>query len=226
MLLNRICLVLATVFWFAHALHASDGDTTRTRQSKELGLGVSALYSATTMKAKAYFIGDNVGTPQLENTPGFSAGFYYNFYAGRKLIVRPGVEAVLLPVTIAYQTEIDYVTRQRIFPTTLELPLTILYSSYRIDAFPRPKGRPEYGIGLRPVVAVKTLSDAQPVMRTNNLNLDAVVGFPVGSAKSVMRVELFYSYGLFNLIGEDNNYKTRSITSLYRHFGGLRLIFH
>ena len=222
----RFLLSVFVLLLHATSLVASDSDTTRARQSKELGLGVSALYSTVTMKAKSYFAGDNVGTPQLENTPGFSAGFYYNFYVGRNIIVRPSVEAVLLPVRIAYQTEIDYVTRQRIFPTTLELPITVLYSSYRIDAFPRAKGKPEYGIGLRPVFAVKTLSDAQPVMRSNNLNLDAVVGFPFGASKSVMRLELFYSYGLFNLIGEDDNYKTRSITSLYRHFGGLRLIFH
>jgi len=222
----RFVLSVFALLLHVNAMFASDRDTTRARQSKELGLGVSALYSAATMNAKAYFAGENVGIPKLENTPGFSAGFYYNFYAGRSLIVRPGVEAVLLPVKIAYQTEIDYVTRQRIYPTTFELPITILYSSYRIGAFPRPKGKPEYGIGLRPVFAVKTLSDAQPVMRSNNLNLDAVVGFPFGASKSVMRLELFYSYGLFNLIGEDDNYKTRSITSLYRHFGGLRLIFH
>lgn len=222
----RFILSSFLLLFLATSLLASDSDTTRARQSQELGLGVTALYSTATMEAKAYFAGDNVGKPQLENTPGFSAGFYYNFYAGRSLIVRPGVEAVLLPVNIAYQTEIDYVTRQRIFPTTLELPFTVLYSSYRIDAFPRPKGRPEYGIGLRPVFAVKTLSDAQPVMRSNNLNVDAFVGFPFGFAKSVMRLELFYSYGLFNLIGHDDNYKTRSITSLYRHYGGLRVIFH
>jgi len=206
--------------------HAADGDTTRTRHSKDLGLGVSALYSASVMQAKSYFIGENVGTPQLENSPGFSAGFYYNVYAGRNIIIRPGLEGVMLPVKVAYQTEIDYVTRQRIFPTTVELPLTILYSSYRMNAYPRSKGQPEFGIGVRPVFTVKALNDAQPVMRHNNLNLDAVVGFPVGTAKSVMRVELFYSYGIFNLMGEDDNYKTRKIASLYRHFGGLRLIFH
>ncbi len=211
---------------FASAGIAGDEDSTRTRQSKELGLSISGLYSLVRMEANPYFIGDNIGTPQLENTPGFSAGFHYNFYPGRSLILRPGVEGVFLPVKIAYQTEINYITRQRIYPMTFEFPLTLIYSSFRMDAFPPSKARPEFGIGIRPVVTLKPFNDVQPVLKQNNLNIDAVVGFPKRFEKSLMRVELFYSHGIFNIIGEDDNYKTRNITTLYRHIAGVRVLFH
>jgi hypothetical protein len=200
------------------------------------------------MDANPYFIGDNTGIPQLENTPGFSAGFHYNFYPGRSFILRPGVEGVLLPVKVAYQTEINYVTRQRIYPTTIEFPLMLIYSAFRTDAFPPlqhlktfaggiyssyrtrafppAKSRPEFGLGLRPVLTLRPFNDAQPVLKENNLNIDAVVGYPMRFTKSLMRLELFYSHGLFNIIGEDDNFKTRNITSLYRHMAGVRVIFH
>lgn len=214
-------LVLASV-----NSYAKDRDTTRTRQSKELGLGVTALHSLAVMKADPYFIGDNVGLPEMQNTLGFGAGFYYNIYAGKSLIIRPGVEGLFLPIKIEYQTEINYKTSQRIYPTTLELPLTFLYSSYRIGAFPLQKGKPEFGLGIRPVITIRPLNDIQPVLKENNLNIDAVLGFPFGRSKSVMRAEVYFSFGMFNIIGEDDDYRTRNITSLYRHMGGLRLIFH
>lgn len=210
----------------ATVVFAGDQDSTRTRQSKELGLSVSGLYSLVRMEANPYFIGDNTGIPQLENTPGFSAGFHYNFYPGRRLILRPGVEGVLLPVKIAYQTEINYVTRQRVYPTTVEFPLTLIYSGYRMDAFPPSQSKPEFGLGVRPVLTLRPFNDAQPVLKERNLNIDAVIGYPFRFSKSLMRLEIFYSHGLFNIIGEDDNFKTRNITSLYRHMVGVRVIFH
>lgn len=215
------CLLLSVTPVFAR-----DKDSTNTRQSKELGLSISGLYSLVQMDANPYFIGDNTGIPQLENTPGFSAGFHYNFYPGRRFILRPGVEGVLMPVKVAYQTEINYVTRQRIYPTTFEFPLTLIYSAYRMDAFPPAKSRPEFGLGLRPVLSLRPFNDVQPVLKENNLNIDAIVGYPMRFSKSLMRLELFYSHGLFNIIGEDDNFKTRNITSLYRHMAGVRVIFH
>jgi hypothetical protein len=222
-------LRLFVIAWFLFAftpVSAGDKDSTNTRQSKELGLSISGLYSLVQMDANPYFIGDNTGIPQLENTPGFSAGFHYNFYPGRSLMLRPGVEGVFLPVKIAYQTEINYVTRQRIYPTTVEFPLTLIYSGYRMDAFPPAQAKPEFGLGLRPVITLRPFNDAQPVLKERNLNIDAVIGYPFPFNKSLMRLELFYSYGLFNIIGEDDDYKTRNITSLYRHMAGLRVIFH
>jgi hypothetical protein len=71
--------VFASLLLFVTPLFAGDKDSTHTRQSKELGLSVSGLYSLVQMDANPYFIGDNTGIPQLENTPGFSAGFHYNF---------------------------------------------------------------------------------------------------------------------------------------------------
>ena len=223
-MLRRIAFSI--MLCYAPCIFARDADSTRTRQSKELGLSVSGLHSLVRMDANPYFIGDNTGIPQLENTPGFSAGFHYNFYPGRSVMLRPGVEGVFLPVKIAYQTEIEYVTRQRVYPTTVEFPLTLIYSRYRMDAFPPAQSKPEFGLGVRPVLTLRPFNDAQPVLKERNLNIDAVVGYPFRFSKSLMRLELFYSHGLFNIIGEDDNYKTRNITSLHRHMAGLRVIFH
>jgi len=73
---------------------------------------------------------------------------------------------------------------------------------------------------------VKPLNDIQPVMRTYNLNTDVFAGFPFANSKSVMRMEVFFSYGWFNLIQSDNDYRTSSITRLMRHTAGVRLLFH
>ena len=109
---------------------------------------------------------------------------------------------------------------------TVELPFSWVYSAYRVKAFPRPIARPEFGVSVRPVLTVKPLNDIQPVMRTSNLNTDVFAGFPFANSKSVMRLEVFFSYGWFNLIQSNNDYRTSSITRLMRHTTGVRLIFH
>jgi len=153
-------------------------------------------------------------------------GFCYNFYAGKNSIIRPALEACFLPATITYQTDIDYKTKQRIYPMTIELPFSWIYSAYRVKAFPAAKAKPEFGVSLRPVLTVKPLNDVQPVLRTSNLNTDLFVGYPFNNGKSVMRMEVFFSYGWFNLIGTGNDYRTYSIQRLQRNTAGIRLMFH
>lgn len=221
-------LWMVNIFICCLSLHAqtANEDSTTFRPTKDLGMYIGGAYSLVQLDAKPYFVGTTVATPQLNNSPGMFGGFCYNFYASRNLLVRPAVEAAFLPATITYQTEIDYQTRQRIFPMTIDFPISFIYSAYRIKSFPRPSARPEWGISIRPVLTVKPFNDVQPVMRTSNLNTDVFVGYPIGNAKSVMRVELFYSHGWLNLIGDDTNFRTYSIIKLHRHFTGVRFIFH
>ncbi len=207
-------------------VHAALADTTKVRATKDLGLYIGGAYSLIDMDASAYFVGDNQGFPELKNSPGMFAGFCYNFYAGKRSIIRPAIEASFLPATITYQTDIDYKTQQRIYPLTVEFPFSWVYSAYRVKSFPAPKARPEFGLSVRPVMTIKPLNDIQPVLRTSNFNTDVFAGYPFNNGKSVMRLEVFFSYGWFNLIGSSSDYRTYSIQRLQRHTAGIRLLFH
>ncbi|MFM9005852.1 MAG: hypothetical protein ACKOSR_10180 [Flavobacteriales bacterium] len=223
----RLILFLMMVGFGFSAVHAAPADTSIVRATKDLGLYVGGAYSLIDMDASAYFVGDKTGVPELQNSPGMFGGFCYNFYAGKKSIIRPAIEACFLPATITYQTDIDYKTQQRIYPMTVELPFSWIYSAYRVKSFPAPKASPEFGVSLRPVLTVKPLNDVQPVLRTSNLNTDLFVGYPFNNGKSVMRLEVFFSYGWFNLIGtSSDDYRTYSIQWLQRHSAGIRLMFH
>ena len=199
--------VLCWLCMVSNLAQAGVSDTTIVRATKDLGLYVGGAYSLIHMQATTYKVGDNEGVPELNNAPGMFGGFCYNFYAGRKSIIRPAIEALFLPATITYKTALDHKTDQRIYPLTVELPFSWIYSSYRVKSFPPSVAKPEFGISIRPVITVKPLNDIQPVMRTSNLNTDVFVGFPFANAKSVMRIEVFYSHGWFNLIGQSSDYR-------------------
>lgn len=225
MRIYSLCIVLFTCCLCVDAQAASK-DSTGVSASKDLGLYIGGAYSLTQLEASPYFVGSFVGTPELKNAPGIFGGFCYNFYAGNRSIIRPAIEVVFIPTAIAYQTDINYKREQRIFPATIEFPFSWICSGYRTKAFPRPKAKPEFGVSLRPVLTIKALNDAQPVMRTSNLNTDVFIGYPIANDKSVMRLEVFYSHGWFNLIGEDSSYLTYSIQKLARSTAGIRFIFH
>jgi hypothetical protein len=221
-----LCILLIACCWRSDARAASN-DSTGVRASKDLGLYIGGAYSLAQMDASSYFVEDFYGKSELKNAPGMFAGFCYNFYVGKRSIIRPAIEAVFIPTSIAYyRTDIKYKREQKIFPATVEFPISWIYSGYRTKVFPRPKAKPEFGLSLRPVLTIKALNDAQPVMRTSNLNTDVFIGYPLANHKSVMRLEVFYSHGWFNLIGEDSSYQTYSISRLVRNTAGIRFIFH
>jgi hypothetical protein len=206
-------------------VRATDKDTSGVRSSKDLGLYIGGAYSLGRMESRA--IEEFNASPKLSNSAGLLAGFCYNFYVGKKSIVRPGVEAFFLPMAIVYPASFNKTTERQIFPMTAEFPISWIYSSFRTKSFPRPEAKPEFGLTLRPVFAVKALSELQPVLRSTNFNTDIFVGYPIANNKSVMRVELYYSHGWLNLIGSDTNSEyTSSISNLQRHVLGVRCIFH
>lgn len=225
MTLRLLCLVALSCF-STQIMAVSVTDSLGVRASKDLGLYIGGAYSLIQLQASPYFVGDYVGQPELKNSPGLFAGFCYNFYAGKKSIIRPAIEAAFIPATISYQTQVRYEAEQRIYPMTVELPISWIYSAYRTKSFPRPQAKPEVGLSIRPVLAVVPLTDTQPVLRASNLNTDVFVGYPIGNDKSVMRIEFYYSHGWFNLIEQGSDYRTYSINRLQRHTAGLRLIFH
>ena len=224
----ELCLpviILVLIALSCGAAKASDNDTTGVRASKDLGLYIGGAYSFGRMESRT--IEEFNASPKLSNSPGLLAGFCYNFYGGKKSIVRPAVEAFFLPMAIVYPASFNKTTERQIFPMTAEFPISWIYSSFRTKSFPRPEAKPEFGIALRPVLAVKALSELQPVLRSANFNTDIFVGYPIANDKSVMRVELYYSHGWLNLIGNDPKSEyTSSISSLQRHVLGVRCIFH
>ena len=224
-MLRSLCLIALSCYSTLN-IAASVTDSSGVRASKDLGLYIGGAYSLIQLEAIPYRVGDYVGQPELKNSPGLFAGFCYNFYAGKKSIIRPAIEAAFIPATIRYQTQKNYNAEQRIYPMTVELPLSWIYSAYRTKSFPRSQAKPEFGLSIRPVLAVVPLTDAQPVLRASNLNTDVFVGYPIGNDKSVMRIEFYYSHGWFNLIEQSSDYRTASINRLQRHTAGLRLIFH
>ena len=218
-------LLIVLLGWCFGGLAAADKDSTGVRASKDLGLYIGGAYSLGRMDSK--LIEEFNASPKLSNSVGMLAGFCYNFYLGKKMIVRPAVEAFFLPMAIEYPAKFNRTTERQIYPMTVEFPVSWIYSSFRTKSFPRPKAKPEFGFSMRPVLAVKTLSELQPVLRSTNINTDVFIGYPFSNDKSVMRLELYYSHGWYNLIGNDpDNYYTSSITNLVRHVIGVRCMFH
>lgn len=222
--------IILSIFFFACFLRVvaqeASKDSSVVRASKDLGLYVGAVYSLNQMSAGSYRIGTFESEPDLKNSPGILTGFCYNFYAGKRFIVRPAVEAVFLPTRIDYPTEDNYIREQKIFPMTVEFPVSVIFSSFRTKSFPRPKAKPEWGVSARPVITVKAFNDLEPSLKTYNFNSDVFIGYPFSNDKTVTRLELFYSYGWLNLMGEGTDYRTTSIQCLYRNTAGVRLIFH
>jgi len=223
--LRLVFLVLVLVGLCGGVVRAADKDTSGVRASKDLGLYIGGAYSLGRMDSRT--MEEFNTSPKLLNSPGLLSGFCYNFYLGKRSIIRPAIEAFFLPMAIEYPASFNRKTERQVFPMTAEFPISWIYSSFRTKSFPRPEAKPEFGITLRPVLAVKALSELQPVLRSTNFNTDVFVGYPIANDKSVMRVELYYSHGWLNLIGKDpeNDY-TSSITSLQRHVLGVRCIFH
>lgn len=224
-MIHKISLAIALMVFVLGKVMANDKDTTGVRASKDLGLYIGAAYSLGRMESK--IIEQFNTSPKLNKSVGMSAGLCYNFYLGKKSIVRPALEAVFLPMSIEYPAQFNRTTERQVFPMSVEFPISWIYSSFRTKSFPRPKAKPEFGLSLRPVLAVKTLSELEPALRSTNLNTDVFVGYPFSNDKSVMRLELYYSHGWYNLIGSDpDSYYTSSITNLVRHVIGVRCMFH
>jgi hypothetical protein len=225
-LIRVFLLLIFPAFSLSIFAQGESADTLRILPSKDLGLYLGGGWSLARLQGSTYTAGTFEGAPELKNSAGVFAGVCYNFYAGNSSIIRPAVEVMFLPTTIAYQTAINYKTNQKVFPMTLECPLSWVYSSYKTKSFPRPKAKPEFGLSVRPVITVKAFNDLEPVLLRYNINSDVFIGYPFSNDKSVTRVELFYSHGWINLIGEGTGYRTTSIQSLYRSMVGVRCIFH
>jgi hypothetical protein len=205
---------------------AQDSLATKTRKSQNIGFCVGMDYSIIRFESVPYFADSagKVGHSNAENGLGGSAGAFYNVKIGRYFLLRPAVEAHLLTAKIKYDTDIDHRQTADIFPVAIETPIALVFSKNITEDFPASsKTYPEFGVAVRPVFAMTGFNDMKPTFKDKNLNLDVSLGMPYNVKKSKIRTELFFSYGLFNLIGEDDtDFKTYTVNYVGRSFAGLR----
>jgi hypothetical protein len=220
---------------FCSALVAfGQSDTTKTKRerkpfAKNFGLMGGVNYSVVSLESSPFFVKgqDKLGTSSAQSGFGISGGIFGLFRINRTLMFRMMAEANITQAKINYDL-VDHEEFSFVFPVTVEVPISIVYSRNIAGAYVADQRRwPEISAGIRPVVPLTIFQDLQPRMKTFNLNVDLGVGLPFRLSKTTLRTELLFSYGLLNLIGEDEEHsKTYSISYIGRSFAGLRLYFN
>ena len=216
---------------------AESADTTSTDSTKsnvayasKFGLNFGFDYSLLQLDANPYFLenGNGFGEAAVINSPGMNVGMFWHEPLKEKFSLRFGIEATIMFNRIAYETGKPRKDQSDVFPLTIELPITFIFGRhFRYDVEAKSLFRTGALVGIRPVFPLPLFNSSQPIVKAFNLNVDLGVSKPIALKKSIMRTELFFSYGLLNLIGEDDSeYKTNSIEYLGRSFIGLRMYFN
>lgn len=222
---------LYTFFFLLISTVALTQDTTEVdiEHAKKFGFIVGASYSNMGFESKAYFVNSagTAGKSNIRNSAGVSAGFCYYFRLNQWILLRPSVEGNMMPVKIEYDTEINHRVHSNVFPLTVESPLCLIVSKENNPGIKNNRRLPDFNFAVRPVFAVAALAEIRPTLKTFNLNIDLGIGLPITIDKITMRAELFYSYGMNNLIGtNDKDFKTSTISYIGRSYTGLRLYFN
>jgi hypothetical protein len=209
---------------------SADSTSERSGASKNVVFSVGITYSNLSLASEPYFADSagKVGYSNIENGAGLSLGVGYNIHAGKNLLFRPAVEAVVLAGRITYDTDINYKIKSDVWPVALEVPLTLIYSKHlQAQEGDEKSYLPEIGLGIRPAFALEYFMNMRPTMQTFNLNADVLLGMPFRLKKANARIELLYSHGFNNLIGEDpGDFQTYTISELTRSYFGLRLVLN
>lgn len=209
---------------------SSEPASERSEAAKNVVFSVGMCYSSLTLNSEPYFADSagKVGYSTIENGGGLSLGVGYNVFAGKNLLFRPAVEAVVLAGRIAYDTDINHKIRSDVWPVALEIPLTLIYSRHLQQGDTGKRSYlPEIGVGFRPAFALEYFMNMRPTIQTFNVNADVMLGMPFRFIKANARIELLYSHGFNNLIGEDpGDFQTYTISELTRSYFGLRLVLN
>ncbi len=217
------------ILTIAFSALSRDTTTVDIEHAKNFGFILGTSYSNMRFESKSYLL-DSIGTSgksNIRNSVGLSAGFFYYFRLNQWIMLRPGVEGNILPVKIEYDTEINHRTQSRVFPLAIESPMSIIISKEDNPGLKEKRRLPDFNFSVRPVFAIAALADVRPTLKTFNLNFDVGIGFPITLNKITMRAELFYSQGIYNLIGKDDaDFKTNTISYVGRSYTGLRLYFN
>ena len=229
-----LCLFFVVSQQFARA---SVADSTMTDSTKSnaasaarFGLSFGFDYSLLSMRSNPYFLenGSGLGEASAINSPGLSIGMLWYEPLREKTSLRFGLEATIMRTQIEYPTGKPRNENSQIYPLTIEIPVAFIFGRhFRYDLEAKSLFKTGVMAGIRPVIPLSLFSSIQPVTKPFNLNVDLGISKPIALKKSIMRTELFFSYGLFNIIGKDEtSYKTSSISFLGRNFVGLRMFFN
>ncbi len=225
--MKKIFFVL-TIFTF-QMISAQDTSKVDIAYAKNLSMVLGVSYSNLTFESKPYFLDSagTIGKSDFKNAAGLSVGVSYNFYLGNHFILRPSVEANFMSPEILYDTEIEHKISSSVFPVAIETPLALVFSPTGYDQLDLTRRLPEIMCGIRPVFALAAFADLRPELKTKDLNIDFGLGYPMKVKKVTMRFELFYSYGLKNLIGvNEEDFRTTSISLINRSYSGFRVLIN
>lgn|GEM_PF-1919068 len=227
--MKRIFLLHILLLAFIHTATAQTDTTVvkkRSNVSKNIGIGFGFSYSLLSMSSSPFVLLDSTGKlgySNIKNSLGANISLFYNVRLSERLYLRPGVDAHFLKAGIQYDTRLPNKKNSFVFPVAVEVPITASWSINKKGNF---ASGPYVALGIRPTIAVEQFVSLYPTIKNTNLNVDAGLGLPVKMKKLAARVELIYSYGLFNLIGKkEDDFYTNSISSLGRNFVGLRFYF-
>ncbi|MFN0032565.1 MAG: hypothetical protein ACKVOR_10435, partial [Flavobacteriales bacterium] len=183
-----------------------------------------------TIQANPYFIsqGSQLRTAEVANKVGASIGLFVYQPVREKLSMRFAVEAHLANTHVLYDTGKSFLEKSYIYPVCIELPIALVFGRhYRYDLIAPDFNKFGFIAAIRPVIPLGLFHNSQPLLSSFNVNLDAGITRGIPMKKGIMRADLIFSYGLFNLIGEGTeNFKTNSIEYLGRNFVGLRAYFN
>lgn len=196
--------------------------------AKDFGLLFGFDYSQYYMKSNPFFVDSLtvMGNAKAKNNLGLTIGVFYNFKLSKKLILRPAVEATIMPTTIEYDI-IRKKTNSLIYPLTIGIPFYLVYGNHDRESLSNKRGQLNWIAAVRPVIPLSVMSASEPILKDFNLNLDLGCSVPFVLKNTIMKAELFYSFGMLNIIGDDpESYKTSSISSLRRNFIGMRFFFN
>jgi len=206
----------------------SQADSTQ-RKSKVLGLAIAPVFSYASFQSEPYIIDSlNLPAPKSINKPGLGISFTFDIPITTKLYLRPGIETVMLPSKIAFETKEQLQTTTQVVPMSIDLPLGIYYApaGFSVKNQQQPAGS-YFGVVARAVFPFQGLLPIKPALQPVIPHVDVIAGYHWYSGKSFKRAELFFSLALMDYMTHvETEIQWRAVKQYYRNFGGIRMIFN
>lgn len=214
---------------FAINVHSlAQADSTQ-RKSKVLGLAIAPVFSYASFQSEPYFMDSlNLPAPSSINKPGLGISFTFDIPISAKLYLRPGIETVMLPSKIAFETKEQLQTTTQVVPMTIDVPFGIYYApaGFSVRNQPQPAGC-YFGVAARAVFPFQSLLPIKPALHPFIPHADVIAGYHWYSGKSFKRAELFFSMALMDYMTHvETENQWRAVKQYYRNFGGIRMIFN
>ncbi|MEZ4799542.1 MAG: hypothetical protein R2809_07175 [Flavobacteriales bacterium] len=216
-------IILAIVLSIVALFGNTQTDSTAKSSSTEgFGVLMGVIYGNLRAKTNAQFIpGSNkVLTAWPVGAVGLNVGLFYEYKGIPRWSIRPSLEANVVNPHMKYDVQKFNLEEGYIFPLAIDIAVDAMYH-------PRRKHVPSIMFGVRPVFGLKEFQGTVPETGTFSMNADLGISKNFKAGTHTMRVELSYSFGLLNIIGEkkDDPY-TSSISNLYRDIAALKLYFN